>query len=209
MASSRDYTNGRIYKILNHVDDECYVGSTCQSSSKRMAEHRAAFNEPKKQHYTLYTKMKEYGIENFYIELIEAYPCENNEELRKREGHYIREFGTLNKLIAGRTQQECNREYHQTNREKKLAQMKEYHRNNREKEHTQRKEYRQNHREQILAREKEYREVHRERISERKKATYTCVCGTTCRMDVKAKHERTSKHQAFITNLDVPTQTES
>jgi hypothetical protein len=26
--SSRDYQQGKIYKILNTVDDECYIGST-------------------------------------------------------------------------------------------------------------------------------------------------------------------------------------
>ena len=116
--------------------------------------------------------MVEYGIENFYIELIEAYPCENNEELRKREGHYIREFGTLNKRIAGRTHQEYDREY----RQMKM---------------------------------KEYREANREARSEHAKKPYTCVCGSTCRIDGKAGHERTKKHQDFITNLDATTQTES
>ena len=194
MASSRDYTNGRIYKILNYIDDTCYVGATIKPLSKRMAAHWVDANNPKNQHRPLYTKMKEYGIENFYIELLEAYPCENVEELRKREGHYIREFGTLNKRIEGRTQHEYYREYYQDNHETELTRKKEYRKHNHEKE---------------LARYKEYYEGHRERISERKKATYTCVCGTTCRIDTKAKHERTQKHQAFITNLDTTTQTES
>ena len=110
MTSSRDYKAGRIYKILNYIDDACYVGSTCQPLSKRMVAHRADANKPNRQHYPLYTKMKEYGIVNFYIELIEAYPCENNEELRKREGHLIREFGTLNKRIEGSAQHEYGRE---------------------------------------------------------------------------------------------------
>ena len=98
MTNSRDYTNDRIYNILNYIDDACYVGSTCLSLSKRMGKHREDANNPQKQHRLLYIKMKEYGIENFYIELIEPYPCKNNEELRKREGHYIREFGALNKI---------------------------------------------------------------------------------------------------------------
>ena len=54
------------------------------------------------------------GVENFYIELIEEYPCDNLEQLRKRERHYIREMGTLNKFIAGRTKSE----YVKDNKEK-------------------------------------------------------------------------------------------
>ena len=71
MASSRDYKAGRIYKVLNYMDDACYVGSTCQPLSKRMAAHRLDANKLKKQHRLVYTKLMEYGIENFYIELIE------------------------------------------------------------------------------------------------------------------------------------------
>ena len=194
VSSSKNYTNGRIYKILNYIDDACYVGSTCLSLSKRMAAHRTAANQPKEQHSLLYTKMTGYGNENFYIELIEAYPCENKEELRKREGHYIRELGTLNKNIAGRTHQEYSREHYQNNHEKVLAQVKEYRQNNREKE---------------LARCKEYHKANREAILVRKKKTYTCVCGSTCRIADKARHERAKKHQDFITNLDTTTQTES
>ena len=65
MASSRGYTNGRIYKILNYIDNEVYVGSTCTHLSKRMAWHRRDATRPKRQHVPLYAKMKEYGIENF------------------------------------------------------------------------------------------------------------------------------------------------
>ena len=193
-SSSKNYTNGRIYKILNYIDDACYVGSTIQPLSKRMAWHRVDARRPKKQHYLLYKKMMEYGIENFYIELIEAYPCENNEELRKREGHYIREFGTLNKRMAGRTHQEYDRKYRRDNHEQIRARAQEYRGANREL---------------IYAQQKEYREVNRDTISKRRTAKYSCVCGSTCRFSSKAEHLRTKKHQDFITNLDVPTQTES
>ena len=145
MASSRDYTDGRIYKILNYNDDACYVGSTCLSLSKRMGKHREDANNPKKQHWLLYIKMKEYGIENFYIELIEAYPCKNSEELRKREGHFIREFGTLNKNIAGRTPQEYGREYRQNN----LTRRREYYQNNRDRMKKYYLEYCQNNRDRM------------------------------------------------------------
>ena len=103
---------------------------------------------------------------------------------------FIREFGTLNTRIAGRTHQEYDREYHRDNREQELARLK---------------EYRQNNREQV----KEYHEANRERISERRKTPYSCACGSTCRVAEKTRHERTKKHQAFITNLDVPTLTEN
>ena len=47
--------------------------------------------------------MRNIGANNCYIELIELYPCSSKEELCAREGHSIRERGTLNMCIAGRT----------------------------------------------------------------------------------------------------------
>lgn len=49
--------------------------------------------------------MNEQGIENFEIEVVEEFPCENKKELEKREGEIIREYGTLNRRIAGRNKQ--------------------------------------------------------------------------------------------------------
>ena len=54
--------------------------------------------------------MKIIGADKFYIELIEEYPCDNVEQLRQGEGHYIREMGTLNKLVAGRTREQWETE---------------------------------------------------------------------------------------------------
>ncbi len=67
---------------------------------------------------TFHTYMKENGIDNFYIELEEEYSCENVEQLRKREGEIIREKGTLNRQIAGRSKTEYGKEYKQNNKDK-------------------------------------------------------------------------------------------
>ena len=101
-----DYKNGKIYCIYNYINNEIYVGSTCQTLSKRMAEHRQQLNCMKAKHRNLYKSMNEHGSENFYIELYEEYPCENKAQLQRREGEVIREVGTLNKKIEGRTRKE-------------------------------------------------------------------------------------------------------
>ena len=101
--NSKDYKNGKIYCIRNNINDDIYVGSTTQPLCKRMAWHRQDAKKEKRKHQTFYSKFNEIGIENCYIELIEDCPCESLEQLRKREGHYIREMGTLNHKIAGRT----------------------------------------------------------------------------------------------------------
>ena len=99
-----DYSKGKIYKILNNIDDEIYVGSTIKTLSQRMASHRslANFNPYNK----LYKHMIDIGIDKFYIELVENYPCNNNDELRGKEGHVIRQCGTLNSRIECRKRRE-------------------------------------------------------------------------------------------------------
>jgi hypothetical protein len=43
--------------------------------------------------------MRDTGVEHFYIELIEEYPCDNKDQLQAREGLRIRKQATLNKII--------------------------------------------------------------------------------------------------------------
>ena len=40
-----DYHKGKIYKILNTIDNEIYVGSTCELLSQRMARHRCSMKK--------------------------------------------------------------------------------------------------------------------------------------------------------------------
>ena len=103
-----DYSKAKIYKIYNNIDDEIYVGSTCSSLSVRMARHRYSVNENKNKNGYLYQKMREIGMNNFFIELLQDYPdCQNIEQLRRKEGEFIRELKpTLNRNIAGRTTKE-------------------------------------------------------------------------------------------------------
>ena len=57
--------------------------------------------------------MLELGKENFFIQLLFEYPeCQSNDQLRKKEGEYIKELNsTLNREIAGRTRQQWNDEH--------------------------------------------------------------------------------------------------
>ena len=132
-----DYQNGKIYTIRCKSDNTLiYVGSTTMTLSKRMAEHR----------YASYTNniRKLYSCVNgnwddWYIELYEVYPCENKEQLNKREGEITREIGNLNYQIAGRT----NKEWYNDNKEKK----KKYYKDNKEKISKQKKEHYENNKE--------------------------------------------------------------
>ncbi|MDO9333711.1 MAG: NUMOD3 domain-containing DNA-binding protein [Dehalococcoidales bacterium] len=79
-----DYSKGKIYKVVNIVNDVLYIGSTTQPLSVRMASHRS---DAKRRSHSgaLYPAMNKIGIEHFRIFLIEKFPCLNRMELEARE----------------------------------------------------------------------------------------------------------------------------
>ena len=124
-----DYNKGKIYTIRCRTDDTLiYVGSTIQPLSVRIGEHKRRGNNVKYQNILIYKTINN-NWDDWYIELYEEYPCENKEQLCKREGEVIRSIGTLNSQIAGRT----NKEYYENNKLKLLEQMKDYYNNNKGK----------------------------------------------------------------------------
>ena len=174
----KQYKNSRIYCIRNHINDDIYVGST-QSLSNRMAEHRSRVKNNVKTHYLLYQKMKELSVENFYIELVEEVPCDNLEQLRKKEGEYIRSMGTLNRTISGRTDEE----YQLDNKDKIQQNKKEYHLKHKEKLNTKCREWFKEHREETLKKWSEPVE---------------CECGLTYTTNHKNRHLNSSTHKQLL-----------
>ena len=222
MANTKDYQNGKIYTIRNHIDDEVYVGSTCQPLSKRMAVHRDDMKRETKCDRKVYKHMNELGINNFYIELYEKYPCNNCEELTKREGQIIREIGTLNIKIEGRTIQEYrednkdkNKAYREANKETISEQKKQWREANKETLSEKRKEhyeanknkiieqvrgYRFNNKEKVKETRKAYYEKNKDKISEQMCKPYTCECGRIMRLQGKSRHCKSKIHQDYLSS---------
>eukprot|EP01080_Neovahlkampfia_damariscottae_P006186 gene6186-gene9641 len=65
-----NYQNGKVYKIINSINDKCYIGSTTQKLCVRMAKHRCDYNTGKS--YTSKLLFEE-DYENCKIILIENY----------------------------------------------------------------------------------------------------------------------------------------
>ena len=125
------YHGGKIYTLRSPSTDKIYIGSTTQPLSKRKTFHKLQkVNEISK-------------LEDFYIELLEEFKCENREELNKREGELIRENKDkcVNHRIAGRSKKEYDnemkeqinkqkREYYQLNKENIIKKNTEYYHKN-------------------------------------------------------------------------------
>lgn len=167
-----DYSKGRIYVIRNKINDLLYVGSTCQDLSKRFSWHKGdAAKEKKAKYGKLYKTVKELGgWDNFYIELVEYYPCETKEQLSAREGYFIRLFETTtsgyNTYVAGRTQ----KEYIQDNIERWNDYYKQYRNENRDEIRQKAKE--KYHTDEAKQKRHEYYISNKDKIYERNKQWY-------------------------------------
>ena len=111
-----NYSEAKIYKVLNSVDNEVYVGSTTQTLAQRTGKHKLNATQ---RNTEFYQRINDVGLDNFYIELICSYPCDNIEELHSKEGEWIRNMGTLNQLISGRTPRQCREDNKDKLREQK------------------------------------------------------------------------------------------
>ena len=87
--------NGKIYKVVNSVNNKVYIGSTqLQYLSKRMAHHREnCIKAP--MCGKLYPAMIKFGFEKFNIVLLETIVFTDKEQLRAKEYEWISKLNTI------------------------------------------------------------------------------------------------------------------
>lgn len=205
-----DFSKGKIYKVVSDHTDLCYIGSTCQSLSYRLNNHRQ--DVKRCPNYAVNTII---SLGDYRIELVEEYPCNNNIELRTRERFHYEQNKCCNKITPISTQKETKHNYYLKHKEEILQKSKEYQQT--EKSRLQKQQYRDNHKEQIrlnnhnykanMTREQKDERNKRERERRRKnkengilppcEKLITCECGCKIRSDCLARHIKTQKHLAF------------
>jgi len=132
--NSIDYSKYSFYKIVcNDLNvKDCYVGSTAHFTSRK-ANHKIACNtETHPRHnYKIYQIIRNNGgWSNWSMILIDAIPCQNGEEARKKERELYEQLNaTMNNNKPNRTHEEYNKE----NKEIILEKKKEYYQKNKEK----------------------------------------------------------------------------
>ncbi len=208
-----NYTNSKVYKIWSTQGDKIYIGSTTkQYLSQRMDNHRACYKcwkDGKSNMVTVYSIFEEYGLENCFIELIEAKECKSKDELSQLEGKHIRELICVNRKIEGRTYKnyyeekkeqilEQNKKYRKDNKQRISEQSKIYRQDNKEKLSEKKKEYYEENKEIISEYQKQYHEVNKEKLSEYRKQINSCECGGIYVYSNKSQHFKTIKHCQFI-----------
>ena len=203
-----NYQNSKIYKIepiCEHEEGDIYIGSTTKEYlSQRMDKHRSAYmlwKNSKGSHIRSYDLFVKYGVENCEIYLIENYPCDTIDELRTREGHFIKTLKCVNKMIAGRSQ----KEYYKENKDEILQAVKQYYNNHKEKVLNYQKEYCVKNKEKVQLYKQEYRIKNEHEIKTRQNNKHKCICGGSYTTANKAVHFKNKKHQKYLSdNFDDP-----
>ena len=174
-----DYSKGKIYKLINIIDDKIYIGSTIQPLSKRLCEQKCRANGTDRSHYKVHHRMAKLGIYNFYIELVEPCACSTKEELSAKEGEWIRKIATLNAKIAGRTMIEYRNEHKDEARERT-------------------KQWIENNKERKARMDKHYSEQNKEYIKECKSERLMCECGCEISRGNLSTRRKPKKHMDKI-----------
>ena len=197
-----DYQQGKIYKIYNDdIPDKVYYGSTCNTLVKRLYKHKTGnkIKTTKCSSSVLFPGAK--------IVLVEKYPCNDKDELIKRERYYIENNDCVNKCIPGRT----NKEWRKDNKEEIKEKKKEYHLKNKQKIVEKNKKYRLENKQKIVEKSKEYYIKNKQEIlknkkeynlknKEKAKEKIGCrVCKCMVRKDTFKRHTKSKKH---INNLN-------
>jgi len=172
--------------LTSEQTPEIYIGSTKETLEDRIYYHKSNYKSYLKKTYEYITSFEICKYDDCEIHLIEEYPCNTEQELRKKEGEYQRMMDCVNKQIAGRTKKEW--------REDNKEQIKEYN-----------KKYRENNKEQMKEYSKKYRENNKEQMKEYnkeyKKQKIKCVCGSEHRKADTRRHQRTQKHIKYIEEM--------
>ncbi len=174
------YQNGKIYKIEDVGGNLCYIGSTTkQYLSQRMTWHRGDYTKflaGKHNMVTVFNIFEQYGIENCKIVLIELYPCDSKDELRKREAHFITTLDCVNKCVPGRTQAQ----YYQDNKEKKKEEKRLWYEKNKDK---------------VKARVLQ----NKDKIKANNAITINCDCGAVHQKGGRSYHIKSLHHINYMT----------
>lgn len=136
-TDNKDYSKSVIYilKCKNETIPEIYVGSAVNGEN-RFSEHRNNCNCETRPHYNykVYRFIRANGgIDNWEMEIIEEYPCENNLQLRIRERYWFDlvspELNTKKPYVSRKESNMIRNEYRKNNR----TYYKEYSKQYREK----------------------------------------------------------------------------
>jgi len=188
------YNHGKIYKLVDS-SGFYYVGSTCNSLSKRLSEHKATSKRDSNR--KVYKQITNWN--DIIIVLIVEVNVVNKEQLLRAENEYIdrNDPFCLNSRKALTTEEELQ-QYRQNYYKENKEQIQQHHINHKEEIQQKTKIYYNKHKQEIQQYKQQYRNVNKEKIKIKRSQLIKCICGLEITKDNFKRHTRSKKHQQFI-----------
>jgi hypothetical protein len=205
---------------------ECYVGGT-NNLEQRMRNHKKSCNNLNNKEYNkpLYQFIRANGgFNNWSVNILEHYPCNNKQELLEREDHWILQFSNLlNCCRAKRSQKQYKidnkdkikqynidnadkikqykQQYRIDNADKIKQQQHQYYIDNKDKIKQYNQHYRKNNADKIKQQKQQYRKDNQDKLKQHQKQKFNCDCGGKYTKQNKLQHLKTKLHQNYINNI--------
>jgi len=180
------YQRGKVYAIICRKTERRYIGSTCEPTlARRLAEHVGDFKKWEKGEKNYITSFDIIRDGDYYIVLLESYPCNSKDELRMCEQKHIDLCECLNKRKAFQSEEEWKqyqKQYYEQNREEKLEYAKQYVEQNRVKVSKQRKQFREENSDKIAEQKKQYYDKNRDKINAKQGER---ICCSYCQKEIR------------------------
>jgi hypothetical protein len=169
-----DFSKAKIYKIECRITGLIYIGSTNHPYlSHRLAQHTHRFNN---QQFNQYTSKDIIKNGDYFIDLVELYPCETKEQLLIRERYWCENTPfCINKQVPSRTK----KEYRELHKDKQVEYDKKYYAENKKR---------------LIEQTSERRRQRKKENPEK----CICDCGGKYLRDNLSQHLKTQNHQNYI-----------
>ena len=132
-----NYDKGFIYAIKDHTTTNIYIGSSCQTLSKRKANHRSDyagymsfwFGDGRLQERNYRASFDIFFNEDWSMFKVTKFPCKNREELnieeeRVRKMYHMLGHNIVNKIKSYSPDRDKNRARNKRYNDKKLKESK-------------------------------------------------------------------------------------
>lgn len=205
---------GRIYKIISLEGDECYIGSTFNTTRDRFKQHKYDYGKWRNGKHTsvsIFSMFDKYTTKGCKIVLIKEYQVVDRNHLRayeqlwiNRHSNSVNKIGTIKLLVKQKSRlyrennkdvlRTKNKRYREENKDVIRERNRVYNEKNKDTIREREQKYYKKNRDAILEKQRLYRENNKDTINSKRKIKMICDCGSCVRKSDIAQHKKSKKH---------------
>lgn len=197
-------STGRVYKIVARQSNVVYIGSTFNRLSDRWNNHKSNFRawiaDKSRDKCSIYPHFEEHGIDQYKIILIKEYQVLDRRHLEAYETLWINRLRCVNKNSPFQISRLYQAAYYDANRKQLIEKAAAYRESHRAEINEKAAIHYAANRDMLIEKAAAYRESHRAEIRAQQNVKHACDCGGRYTNSSRRKHERTAKHQEWLSS---------